>query len=339
MPEILQWNEIRQNYQGGALLLGNGASMAVHPGFGYASLREAAEQCGHISPAVAEVFKSFGTNDFELVLRRLWDATLVNKALQIEPGKVEQAYQQVRDALIATVRQVHISYEDAAEYFEAIYGFMCGFKTVLSLNYDLIVYWSMMASRASLGNWFKDCFQQGGIFREDWKTFRKFYRAQGSTLVFYPHGNLITARRNDFTEGKLAVEGGDADNLLGRILELWEDGSAVPLFVCEGRSDHKKQAIGNSNYLARVFREVIRSVAPSLVIYGWSVSEQDQHILDQIRRSGVALQRVAVSVYGGNQNEAQRMEESLRAAGIRDLVFFDAESPGCWIHLQEDVVN
>ncbi len=331
MPEILQWNEISERYQGGALLLGNGASMAVHPPFGYSSLRTAAQEAGHITQAVADVFSAFDTDDFELVLRRLWQAKLVNQALQVEPGRAEEAYRQVREALIATVRDIHISYEDASQHFEAIYGFMKDFKTVLSLNYDLMVYWSMMASRETLGNWFKDCFQQGGVFRDDWKTLREPYQANGSTLVFYPHGSLITARTYESSERKLLA---GANNLLESVLERWENENCAPLFVCEGTSEHKKQSISASDYLARVFWDVIPSITNSLVIYGWGIADQDRHILEQIKLAQPNLARLAVSVYGQNQVDAQRMETKLGALGLHELVFFDAESPGCWIHPQ-----
>jgi hypothetical protein len=335
LPEIQKWTDIRGAFIGGALLLGNGASMAIHKEFGYASLRVAAEEHGHLTPQVAAIFESFATNDFELVLRRLWEATLVNKALGIEPGRVEEAYQQVRQALIATVRQVHISYEDAKQHFESIFQFMKDFDTVLCLNYDLLVYWAMMASQPQLGVWFKDCFQAGGLFREDWETLREPFRAIGSTLVFYPHGSLITARRDDYTEGKLSLRGAGDENLLERILALWEVGNAVPLFVSEGTSEHKKKSIASSTYLSRVFREVLPSSGESLVIYGWAASEQDEHVLAQIRRAGSQLHRVAASVYGSDQASAQKMEDALEAAGVKEVLFFDAESPGCWIHPQE----
>lgn len=336
MPEIHKWGDIKDPFVGGALLLGNGASMAVHKEFGYASLRIAAEKHGHLTPEVAAIFKSFATNDFELVLRRLWEATLVNKALGVEPGRVEEAYKQVRRALIATVRQVHISYEDAKDHFEPMFQFMKDFRTVLSLNYDLLVYWAMMASQAQLGNWFKDCFLGGGLFREDWEELRKPYGARGATLVFYPHGSLITSRRAmDLTERKIAA-GGSKWDLLENILNCWESGWYVPLFVSEGTSVQKRNSIANSNYLSRVFREVLPSSGESLVIYGWAASEQDEHVLAQLRRPGARLRRVAASVFGGDQASAQKMEDALKAAGVEEVLFFDAESPGCWIHPQEN---
>lgn len=337
MPEIQKWADIRGAFIGGSLLLGNGASMAVHKKFGYASLRVAAEEHGHLTPEVASIFKSFDTSDFELVLRRLWEATLVNKALGVEPGRVEKAYQQVRQALIETVRKVHISYEDASQHFEPMFQFMKDFDTVLSLNYDLLVYWAMMASQPHLGRWFKDCFLGGGLFCEDWEDLREPLGAEGSTLVFYPHGSLITARTPDFTEKKLNAKGAGGENLLERILASWESGATVPLFVSEGTAEHKRKSIASSSYLSRVFREVLPSLGESLVIYGWAASEQDEHVLAQLRRSGTRLRRVAASVYGGDQASAQQMEDALKSAGVEEVLFFDADSPGCWIHPQEQV--
>lgn len=333
MPDIRQWSDIESKFSGGALLLGNGASMAIHPGFSYRSLRQAAEEKGHITPAVSEVFSAFDTSDFELVLRRLWEATLVNKALGIEPGIVEQAYQQVRQALIATVRDVHISHDEAKKHFLLMYQFMKRFDTVFCLNYDLLVYWAMMASKDALGQWFKDCFETGGVFTEDWTAKREKYGgAEGATLVFYPHGSLVTALLDNYTEAKIS---GGGEKLLERIFSLWEKGSATPLFVSEGTSEHKKQSIARSSYLSRIFREALPNPGDSLVIYGWAISQQDAHILAQLRRSTTAPKRVAVSVYEGNQASAQQMEDALRVAGLNEIYFFDSKSPGCWIYTSE----
>ena len=332
MPEIVNWNEIQENFKDGTLILGNGASMAVHQPFGYASLRLAAQESGHITQSVADVFTAFGTDDFELVLRRLWQAKLVNQSLQVEAGKVEKAYQQVRGALIATVRDIHISHDASSAHFEAIYKFMQSFQTVLSLNYDLVAYWAMLAGNQVLGRWFKDGFQLGGAFREDWQELREPYGAEGATLMFYPHGNLITARKNNYTERKLSTGGGSSAALLDHILEEWEGGEVVPLFVSEGTSDHKKRAIGSSEYLTKIFWEVIPSIEGALVIYGWSISDQDDHILEQIKMAQPQLSRIAVSVYGENQEDANRMQSKLEAAGFNEPVFFDSSSSGCWIH-------
>lgn len=55
MPEIHKWADIKEPFIGGALLLGNGASMAIHKEFGYASLRVAAEEHALKAAGVEEV--------------------------------------------------------------------------------------------------------------------------------------------------------------------------------------------------------------------------------------------------------------------------------------------
>lgn len=329
MPRIQEWNDIKVNFQDG-LLVGNGASIAVHPGFAYKSLYSEARRIGHIAGRVVQIFENFETDDFELVLRRLWQATLVNKALGIERGKVEESYEHVRQALIATVRATHVSHADAGHHLVPIYQFMQNFKTVISLNYDLIVYWAAMLGNGTLGPWFKDAFESG-YFGNDWTRKRgPWGKAKGSTLYFYPHGNLVLARAPSEVTRKLKVS--PYSDLLEEILSKWESGSAVPVFVCEGTSEHKRPAIESDPYLQRVFREVIPAMGNSLVIYGWSLSEQDQHILDQLKCG--ELKRVAVSVRDNNQKYAQLAAEKLsKIAANLEVVFFYSASPGSWNNL------
>ena len=325
MPNIVEWREIRENFNH-TVLLGNGASMAVHPGFGYGSLYDAANELGFLDGPVRTVFERFNTFDFELVLRRLWYTSLVNEAFGNQPGAVEQAYQQVRTALIQTVRETHVAYADAEDHLPNIYRFLKSFDSVISLNYDLIVYWSIMFGNRTLGRWFKDGFMPA-TFRDDWESLREPFGAERATLVFYPHGNLILTRTPEGSEVKLA--GGD-ERLLDVILQRWEGRGAIPLFVCEGTAEHKKSAIESSSYLQRVYREVMPSLEESLVIYGWNLSIQDQHILNQLQRSNVS--RVAVSVRNNDAAYVQRVEETLRGIGIREIYFFDSASEGCWIN-------
>ncbi len=325
MPDIVEWNEISDRYHRGTLLLGNGSSIAVNDCFRYESLFDEACRLGYINDRVQQVFDEFGVTDFELVLRRLWQAKKVNEALGIEPGRVEEAYSLVRNALINTVRDVHISYDDARPHLTPIFRFMQRFDTVISLNYDLLVYWATQLGNRELGNWFKDCFNPSR-FRNDWAYLREAYRADGATLFFYPHGNLVL-RREGFAESR-KITSGDSGGLLDAILIAWEQDEFAPLFVCEGTTRKKQLAIASSDYLEKVFYEVLPSLGETLVIYGWSVGDQDEHLLNQLRKS--SARRVAVSIYGNNQVLAGNIEDRCNALGFDEIVFFDSESEGCW---------
>ena len=327
MPEIVQWNEIKQQYHQGSLLLGNGSSIAVNQCFNYSSLYEKAAELGYLSENVQAVFDKFDVNDFELVLRRLWQAKLVNEALELPRGEVEEAYEEVRNALIATVRATHVSYDDTREHLEPIYKFMKKFDFVISLNYDLIVYWAAQyGNRLMDCRWFKDCFN-GDIFNDNWQMYREPFRAaKGATVYFYPHGNLVLRRHGFSSERK--IQTGDAYNLLEAILEKWEFDNLAPAFICEGLEENKREAISSCNYFEQVFYEVLPSLERSLVIYGWGFGDQDDHILKQIKKSNV--RRVAVSIYGEDQVLIGNIERKLNGIGITECQFFDSSSPGCW---------
>lgn len=326
MSEVFQWEEIKDDYAQASLIVGNGASMAVSPNFGYGSLYDAAVELKHISKPVQDVFDSFDVNDFELVLRRLWQAKLVNTALDIEHGKVEESYQQVRTALIATVRDVHVSYQEAEEHLVHIYKFMQPFSKVLSLNYDLIVYWAAMLGNRELGPWFKDCFTPD-YFCSGWQERAEPYgAAKGATLFFYPHGNLVL-HHHEFSSVKKITARADGD-LLESILDKWERRDLAPAFVCEGTQESKEQSISSCDYLEKIFYEVLPDVGQNIVIYGWSMAEQDEHLLQQISKS--KAKKIAVSVYKADETFMGRVEKQLTDIGVEEVVFFDCESAGAW---------
>jgi hypothetical protein len=333
MVDIVQWSEIEDKFIGGSLLLGNGASIAVSSNFSYSLLFEEAKDNGFLTAPVQKVFDKFDVDNFELVLRRLWQAKLVNEALGIKKGEVEEAYENVRTALINTVREIHVTYEDAEPHLKHIASFSKQFKTILSLNYDLILYWAMMHENSRLdGSWFKDCFFNRQ-FQIDWARYRDPYGdIKGTSLVFYPHGNVVFYRK-DFSSERKLLAGGD-NNLLESVLKSWEEKSRVPLFVCEGLEENKRDSIGSSDYLERVFYEVLPSLKDTLVIYGWGFGDQDVHILEQIKKAEIL--KVAVSIRNGNEVAIGIAEKKLNGIGIENITFFDSASKGCWNNASEE---
>jgi hypothetical protein len=326
MTNIFQWCDIKERYHQGSLLLGNGSSIAVDSCFNYSSLYEKAIDLGHLTSNVQAVFDKFEVNDFELVLRRLWQAKLVNQALGLSRSEVEVAYEEVRKALISTVRDTHVTYDNARDHLTHIYQFMQNFDVVISLNYDLIVYWAAQYGNREIGSWFKDCFK-GPTFNNDLNMYKKPYgAAKGTTLYFYPHGNLVL-RRHGFS-GAQKIQAGRNDNLLESIFLKWETEGLSPAFVCEGTEDNKREAISSCEYFEQVFYEVIPSIDEVLVIYGWGFGDQDKHIVKQLAKSKV--KKIAVSIFGKNPALCGEIERKLSCLDLDELIFFDATSEGCW---------
>lgn len=325
---IHPWFELAQRYEG-TILLGNGASIAVSPRFAYSSLLEHVRQQDNLTEDVSRLFDFFNTEDFELILRIVWQATNVNKSLQIQDERTHAAYVRIRECLIQAVREVHPEHNEITEQLPLMYQFLKRFDTVISLNYDLIVYWVMTYGLdINDRHRFKDCFLTGGIFEQDWQRLRGTYGyEQSNTLVFYPHGSLVLCRNRVEQERKIHIQG---SGLLESILERWQSEEVVPLFVSEGTHMQKVSSIQNSFYLSTVYREVLAEPRESLVILGWGMGEHDVHLLKRMAGSGI--NRVAVSVFRRDQAYCNRVNLLIKEhLGHDTLVeFFDSESPGCW---------
>ncbi|WP_225011092.1 DUF4917 family protein, partial [Pseudomonas aeruginosa] len=160
---VVPWEHVAPNYHRGTILLGNGASIAVSPSFGYGSLLDHAQRAGLLGADVQQLFGFFRTSDFELILRLVWQASNVNRSLQIPDNRTHQAYLNVRECLIQAVRDVHPAYDLVSGHLPSMYQFLRGFDTVISLNYDLLVYWTMTYGLdIQDGHLFKDCFLGNG---------------------------------------------------------------------------------------------------------------------------------------------------------------------------------
>ena len=78
----------------------------------------------------------------------------------------------------------------------------------------------------------------------------------------------------------------------------------------------------------------------TVVIYGWSVGDQDRHILNALVQG--KPKEIAISIYRSTREKESYWERV--ADGIRDMpqmkdckiCFFDAESDGCWIYQKKD---
>ncbi|MEF9442234.1 DUF4917 family protein [Burkholderia sp. 1B3(2022)] len=334
MPfDIQPWSALEQHYRG-TVLLGNGASIAVNQRFHYGSLLEHVRNAGLLPEDAQRLFDFFDTQDFEFILRIVWQASNVNRSLQIPDARTHEAYVRVRDSLIQGVREVHPEYQEVSEHLPHLYRFLKDFDTVISLNYDLIVYWAITYGLdIDDGHRFKDCFVRAGVFHDDWRELRNpIRRERSATLVFYPHGSLVLCRNRLEEERKVHnLQNG----LLEAILERWESEEVIPLFVCEGTQHQKVSSIQGSHYLSTVYREVLASARETLAVYGWGFGEQDLHLLERMARSGI--RRVAVSVHGDDQGYCNRVFETLRQKLGRNIIvdFFNSESPGCWMHPDE----
>ena len=342
---LYNWKDIMGEYND-TLIIGNGASISISPNFKYASLFSTAVEAGLIPKEVKGLFDYFETVDFEYVLRLLSDAGAVNTALEIEETATRDNYVLIRNALISVVKNIHISYDQALPAIPKIVSFLGKFDTVFSLNYDLILYWAILwANENGADRYFKDCFVNS-VFRDDWEWMRKDYMGKKSTLVFYPHGNLAIATVSGETvkisRKKEFVEGEDAiyiilKGLMDTIEQKWVHNAYVPLFISEGSSKKKMNSIERNGYLNSVYETALPTESESLVVYGWSISDQDDHILSRLIVG--KPKKIAISIYKSDDWEEKAYEMRKKIMKVyyqkhrsqpKEIVFYDSASEGCW---------
>ncbi|MFC2001085.1 DUF4917 family protein [Chloroflexota bacterium] len=176
------WSKLKKRFKNN-LLLGNGASIAIDSRLSYRSLYEQVCESGKLNDELLNMFEHYKMTNFEYILKLLLEASQVNEVLNIEDYKTKKYYCELRDALISTIRDIHPAYTSVKHLLIPIAKFLANFTTVLSLNYDLLVYWSILVgNEEGKCQWFKDCFVHGEFEKDFDYLYKPHPPATGSTL-------------------------------------------------------------------------------------------------------------------------------------------------------------
>ena len=333
------------------LLLGNGFSIACRPQiFTYGSLFEQANFSS--APRLPAVFEAVGTTDFEHVIKMLEDASRV---VSIYSSKAVEAARQMaadaealKDILIQTVANNHpnIPNEITDEQFWACRKFLSHFLgdankdgKVYTLNYDLLLYWTLMHEDMGFNDPINLAANDG--FGRDEDTEPEYVNWMGESgahaqRVHYLHGALHLFDAGAELQKYTWVNTGEP--LLEQARKAIGS-NKFPLFVAEGKSDQKLAKIKHSAYLHHSYKSFSSQMAQrndALFIFGHSLADNDQHVLKKIARGKIA--QVYVGLYG--DPESQRNKQILNAATalansrdtqvVLDVAFFDAASAHVW---------
>lgn len=308
------------------LILGNGSSISYSSKFAYSSLYDEAA----FTDEEKQLFDKFKTNNFEYILRKLFQAGEVNKVLELDRGKkVNSVYEDIRLKLIETIRRIHpiMSDIDPATVHDRVFESMMGYRYIIDLNYDFILYWILSAQnkcpfpsenheheKKYKGSPF-DHFYDGFHYDEnrnlsfDYDNIDNLRdsNANRKTGIFYPHGNLLFVRaRNNGETLKIKSSG----NLIDAVDESWTNGN-TPLFVSEGTKGQKMSSIRSDSYLNYVYNEVLGHLTEFIVVYGWSMSECDDHLVHKIFHNE-RVKKVAVSIHTDDMDSTVLDNEKFR---------------------------
>ena len=293
-------------------------------------------------PWVKNIFESYGTNNFELVLEMLGHAEKVNlcSGNQVEAAKDHEAREKLVACFVNTLRFGHPDnmYEVFGrtcinkEQYDKNGAFLKNFSSLFSLNYDLLIYWSMLENQ--LKNTFRDSFS---VFGDDDKKrwFNERYIA--TTNMWFLHGALHL--RTDASGFSYKIVYDDVASIL-ETLESDLNNSVYPVFVFEGTDAEKKYKINSNRYLT-IANEAFETINGTLFTYGFSFGNNDKHIRESILKSKIS--NLYIGILGSEKdndeiisigNEIERNAYGMHADGKRaypiTIEYYDTSAFSIW---------
>lgn len=318
-------------------MLGNGFSIACRPdSFAYGRLIDEADFSGLIVDADI-LFAREGTADFEKVIEALRRAARIVELYDDGHSELCQAIREdsdrIKQVLAETLAKKHPDHVfdiSDAEYSSARH-FLSNFGHVFTVNYDLLLYWTLLNTEL------QPKFSSDDGFRADpsepdaeWVAWDHLFAF--SQNIYHLHGGLHLfdggSVLKKLTWSRTGVP------LVDQI-RVALDSSLYPLVVTEGTSEEKLDKILHHSYLARGLKS-LSACKGTLFIHGHSLANNDQHILDAIVRGKFA--QICVSLFGDPESSSNKaIRERAHALAERRgekkplvVQFYDAESAMIW---------
>lgn len=315
------------------VLLGNGFSIACRPDiFTYGALFDQATFPPNQDIA-RHAFDILQTRDFEEVMRALRNASKLIRSLRPAQGaladELSQAVNALREILVSTIAAQHPDRpsEIPRDRYERCRTFLSNFDNIYTLNYDLLLYWTLMQSEVPPRLSGDDGFRtpsDGPATYVSWEV-----ENSDRQNVFYLHGALhlfdAGAELQKYTWINTGIR------LIDQIRDALNR-DLYPLIVAEGESHQKKAKIMHSNYLSRGYRSLPK-VSGAVFLFGHSLASNDDHILRLLERG--AVRHLYVSLHGDPANPANksiigRGKQMSKYRKSLKVDFYDAASARVW---------
>lgn len=324
--------------------MGNGSSISISSNFSYQNLYTKASVDNDFPTTI---FNKLNTSNFESVIYQLDIAKMINEAIT-EPSPpiielnqvISNTNTKIRQSLIQTIRSIHPEYSIlnftplSDEKIIKLYNFLTQFKYIINLNYDLLVYYILLHNTDNFIDFFLP-----DRNRNNKLTFHESISGyQNTTRVYYPHGNILLGVNSNGEEEKICQQPGIS--LLSTILSKWSDDiDFYPLFVCEGSSKEKVNSISRNYYLSYIYRNILPQLPNTIICYGWSLSENDEHILKQILKDSQRNHKLIISIRTTNKSDSQIEAECTNIKNrinninnTTEVHFFNSSDEECWLN-------
>lgn len=328
LQPLNHWDDIIDEFNGGAILLGNGFSIGCSESFKYCSLYDVAKDHKFLTIESQSLFEKWQTTNFEYVLKKLITANDVIQTLSNDNSSIKMLnliqlqYESIKNSLIQSIDYIHPNYKDVAVHLPSIVHFLEPFKNIFTLNYDMLIYWAY----ANVDCMPKDSFYKKGSGYVEFDILDYKPRNKNDTYVYYLHGAIFIYTKNNNTR-KIINNG---FNIIEQVKLNLQD-NLFPLFVSEGNSDKKTETILGNHYLSSCYQALLESISSigNIVIFGHSLSDFDNHIYEAITRA--EPHKIAIGIYASDDLTVNKIQ--IRAHEIFNpinLVFYDSKTVPLW---------
>ena len=319
------------------ILLGNGFSIACRSEiFLYKNLYESADFSNN--EHIKSLFSKLGTYDFEEVIQVLDKSSFILPLYNTDPNlrnSLKDDSSLLKEILLKTICGKHPDLPSEirdSEYLNCGL-FLQNFDCIYTLNYDLLLYWTIMnlMNREDIKIKCNDGFSTS----QEKDGFVVWSSENHNTNVYFLHGALHIFDDGDkmvkFTWCKTGIR------LIEQIRYALKT-NRFPVFVSEGTSKEKMTRINHNAYLSKAYRS-FASIAGNLFIYGHSLAENDKHIMNLIAAG--KIKNLYVSIFGdeNSKNNIKIIEDANSLVNERlnynpkiplNITFFRSESAKVW---------
>ena len=297
------------------LLIGNGLNKSLGIDFDWDSIkREIRKNCkNHL---IKEILDHKNT-DLERCLK-IFDNLVEAKEffsskINLNIDEIREARDLLRQNICEEIHKKHASKDDYQEQIKRLVRRISQFDAVFTLNYDLLLYWTILKCNEKNPYLFNDGFggskELGRIWGEN----------SNSQNIFFLHGALHLYRHHEATYKHAHSNRGILSQVKLHLIE-----KKYPMFISEGLSHQKLSKIEDNKYLKfglnalRGFEKNRKlnntNEKISLVIFGSHLKANDDHIVDAIKSNKKISEIFCFSVNGKKEaNEKLNISEYFKA--------------------------
>jgi hypothetical protein len=306
------------------ILIGNGFSINLCERLMYDSLCDLFNKSA--SNEIKSIFKGFETTNFEKVLEALSNTEKVGSILRRDMKVIRSLKSELKSGLISTI---HATHPKAAEIKDTMLRSLAQdfepFTDIYTTNYDVFLYKiilaSNMLSEMNLESFelFNDGFYEeignGKLGFVDFNLYpRNLVYLHGALFLFAPMGNTFKLKKLD-----------DGIEFI-KLIKQYLDDDEFPVYVAEGKSEEKREAVNNNYYLRTAHNKLKDRDSEVLVVYGFSFSKSDDHITSVINNSKTKQLNISIR----QRDSVKEVEKELSRLRVKfpkiEVLFFNSDT-------------